>query len=281
MEQPERPPRVDERERGTAGRAGATRTARSACGRTPPRSRAPSSRPPGRPVHCSSTAPLRSSTCTCTTSLAVAEEAHLPAAGAASCRRSGRAAAARALGRTFSARAAIRSTSLRAALEEARRLGLRARASRAPPPRAAAGGSSQDERSAAQQRAPALSRARARCAKLHILFPMKLSGVARDDRDRLGGQLGHAGHAHEQLEHGRRRTGRPRCSPRRSARPGSRRGPPRARKVQWRFHQKLFSHRDHEGGVAATRWCSAERRRRRARRRTGSPRSRSRRPRRT
>ena len=79
MQQPERPARGRGTAPGTARTAGSRRTARSACARTRPGSRAPSARPPGRRVHCSSDRAGAVVDLHLDDLLAVAEAAHLPA----------------------------------------------------------------------------------------------------------------------------------------------------------------------------------------------------------
>ena len=140
----------------------------------------------------------------------------------------------------------------RAVLEEARRLGLRRRAGRGPA-RVRAGAAPQQATSADCERRARLSRATARCAKLHILFPTKLSGVAATIEIAWAGSSGMPATltSSSRIAEANRNAATLTVKKRAAWKPAR---PPRARKVQCRFHQKLLITATTKASVAATRW---------------------------
>ena len=177
MQQPERPAQVDERrEEEHAQRDPHVRRVQLA----PEGARVAARHRPGHLVAgplLERSPPLRSSTCTWTTSLAVRGRSSPASGRRPSCTRSGGAARRAAPRAPCRPRAAIRSTSRALCSKKRGGCGLRRRPRRGPPREPLAGQPRSGQRGRDDQRRAAQSRDSS-MRKLHILFPMKLSGVA-------------------------------------------------------------------------------------------------------
>ena len=267
---------VEERQRGTARTAGSRRTARSACARTRPRSRAPSSRRPGRRSTARAIAPA-AVVHLHLDDLAGRRGSSSPASGPRpfvyAVGSSGRVLALASrdlLGR------ARRSARPRARCARRTRGGSRLRRRAGRGPRACAAGAAPRRRPA---RAPlrserALSRATARCAKLHILFPTKFSGVAATIEIAWAGTSG-------SRRRSRAARGSPAANRNAATLTAKKRAawkpawPPRARRSSGGSTRSCSSRRPRRRAVAATRWWTPSSSTQQRRTRTGSPRSRT------